>query len=244
MIKTFKYNQPDIDQLFTKNYDTPWVATKYIKKDLLTLQSGEGLNVESSLKFAKKVLEVAPQVIKAVDSFTFGPIGTSISNTLSEYYNKNPEWKPGFSGERHTVLPTSYGLTRANYAGPGTNLRTRLKRGDKGVDGPAGIDTAAKRHDMLYAMAQTPSDIRKADDIFIRDVKNSTQGSLTKKAVIGAIKAKNFGEDIGLVRKDLFIGTGKKRKKKLYEPRFKYIKDNRKGKLLPAQILKKIRKRR
>lgn len=150
---------------------------------------GEGL-VASTVA----VLEAA----KAIDELAFGGVGTSVSNTLSLAFNKNPDWRPGFSGERHIVLPTDHGLTRANFAGPGTRLGARVLRGDVGVDGPRGIDAAAKLHDIDYTRATTRQDIAEADRKFLRRVDESTQGPKTKAIVRTAIRAKTLVEDIGL----------------------------------------------
>ena len=140
-----------------------------------------------------------------------GPIGTNISNFLSEKFNKNPAWRPGFPGEAHLVLPTEFGLTRANYAGPGTNLSARLDRGDTGVDGPKGIDEASKVHDILYSIARTPKDIRSADNILISDIDRGSQGPKTKAMAIRMLKAKKFGEDVGVFGPETFTSLPKLR---------------------------------
>lgn len=249
MMLTEKYDDdiPNYGQLPEIDKDVPWLGSNIVENEKVIIQSGTGLDVTSSLRYAKDILEEAPKYINQIDTLAFGPIGTSISNKLSEYYNKNPEWRPGFAGEKHLVLPTNFGLTRANYAGPNTNLNTRLERGDKGVDGPNGIDEAAKKHDIAYATANNYDDIRRADNEFIDDVKNSSQGPMMKKAVISAIKLKQIGEDAGLLdnqryltkeQKEKFGGKGNESKHT-----FKIVKDNRTNtKLYPAQILEKILK--
>ncbi len=108
-------------------------------------QKGEGvLDIASAaFKLGKKALGVVGKVSGVIDTaktvggivhgLATGRVGTTISNVLSEKFNKNPEWRPGFPGEAHLVLPTEHGLTRANFCGPGTNLTKRQARGDKGV---------------------------------------------------------------------------------------------------------------
>lgn len=86
----------------------------------------------------------------------------------------------------------------------GTNIAFRLARGDVGVDGPKGIDIAAKKHDLLYNQARNRGDIRKADKTFISDVRNSSQGPKTRALAIGAIKAKTIGEDVGIFGPETF----------------------------------------
>lgn len=217
--------------MYSKNNEIPWIKNKYVKEHPSVIQpeyvqSGTGNDVVNSLLFAKNVLETVPKIAGAANELAFGSIGTAVSNTLGEYYNKNPEWKAGYAGEKHMILPTSYGLTRANYAGPGTHLEKRLARGDKGVDGPFGIDSAAKLHDIRYAVATTPEDIRMADNELIRNVERSTQGPKTKKFVINAMKAKKFAEDKGILAKDYYLENKQKG----------FGSDN---KQYPAQLLKK-----
>ena len=112
--------------------------------------------------------------------------------------------RTGYPGERHMYLPTNLGLTRANYAGPGTNLKARLLRNDPPVDGPNGIDAAAKQHDIDYSKARTVSDVRSADKSFLKKVRRSTQSMPAKQLVIGAMKAKMFGEDTGIIGPEAF----------------------------------------
>ncbi len=231
---------PQISDVVLFDVDTPWYGYE-ISEKIPEQQSGTGIDPQSILKLGAQLMSYLPQAYEKLDNLAFGELGTSISNTLSEKYNKNPEYKPGFAGEKHIILPTSYGLTRTNYAGPGTNLKTRLNRGDKGVDGPYGIDQAAQKHDILYSQANDYDDIREADEIFLNDVKNSSQTPLVKKTVSTAIKLKNIGEDFGFLSKDRYLTnlnnpnkSGKGRHK------FKIIKDNRTpGKLPPALKMKR-----
>lgn len=164
---------------------------------------GNGIN-EQSGKGAFAVISAVLSALPLVSKLAFGDVGTITSNVLSEAFNQNPEWRSGFSGEQHLVLPTSKGLTRSNWAGPGTNIRDRLNRGDLGVDGPQGIDIASKKHDLLYTISKTKDDIRLADNIFIKDVEESTAGPKTKAIVKNAMRAKIFAEEIGLISQDTF----------------------------------------
>jgi len=167
-----------------------------------TRMMGQGL-----LSGSAALLEAA----KAVDKLAFGPIGTSISNTLSHAFNKNPKWRPGFPGEKHIVLPTDEGITRANFAGPGTRLDKRLPRGDQGVDGPRGIDSAAKKHDIAYSkihrgQPDAVAATRKADIQMLKDIDNSTATATAKKVVKTAMRAKVFAEDLGVLDPLKFSG--------------------------------------
>lgn len=201
-------------------------------------QSGEGI-----LNIAGAVLKLLPAIARGVSKLAFGSVGTTISNTLSEKFNKNPEWRPGFPGEKHIVLPTSKGLTRTNWAGPGTNIAKRLARGDKGVDGPRGIDVAAKKHDLAYVRSKTAKDIRRADNIFIRDIRNSTQGRKTKFIVTNAMRLKKLSEDFGILKPEDFtslpaLQKGKDAQEQLGEGHLIP------GRELKVKILKQLKRKR
>lgn len=165
---------------------------------------GSGI-VETGLKLAGK-LGTALKIGKAIGSLATGEVGTTISNKLSERFNSNPAWRPGFVGEAHLVLPTKSGLTRANFCGPGTNLLARLNRGDRGV---SQVDTACSKHDMLYHLAKTTKDIRKADNILIKDIDNTTDisgvsGRVQRGILKAGLRAKTLGEDVGLFGPETF----------------------------------------
>lgn len=85
-------------------------------------------------------------------------------------------------GEMHGLLELPNGqFAFANYMGPGTKVLTRLKRGDKGM---TPVDKLAKIHDIDYALATTPAQVREADAEFIA----------------GLEKARNAGEKTHNIR--------------------------------------------
>lgn len=135
--------------------------------------------------------------VKGVSDLVFGKIGATVSNELQKRFGKNPDARPIAPGEKHIVLPTDFGLTRANFAGPGTRVNQRVKRGDVGVDGPRGIDSISKTHDIDYVNARKESDIRKADRKMVSAVRSSTANKKIRNVVIAALKAKMAGEDSG-----------------------------------------------
>ncbi len=242
MIQTQFRNKPDIGQMFSYNIATPWIQYKYIKgrdtDEKQIVQGGEGY-----IQAAQAAIAAAPIVAKTIDKALFGKIGTSVSNTLGEHYNKNPLWRPGFAGERHAILPTKKGWTRANFAGPGTHLDKRLARGDESVDGPFGIDAAAKKHDIKYANATSFRDIRKADNELIDDVRRSDQSSAMKRTTIGIIKAKKFGENVGVFSKDIWLPKSNQQIGHGCYGKRKYNKDtSKKKKVYPGAILEKLHK--
>ncbi len=152
--------------------------------------SGAGLGLRKGLALASNVI--------------FGKVGATVSNLISKKFGKNPEARPIFPGEQHIVLPTRFGLTRANFAGPGTQVERRVRRGDRGVDGTRGIDAISKIHDIDYVNARTSADVRRADNKMIASVKRSSAGPKTKAIVLAALKAKKLGEDIGVIDVNTF----------------------------------------
>ena len=63
--------------------------------------------------------------------------------------------------EKHQIIYLSDGTyNSARYSGPGTNLSTRIKRGDQPL---SYVDKTAQAHDLKYALANNNQDIRTAD---------------------------------------------------------------------------------
>jgi hypothetical protein len=170
----------------------------------------KGPSLETIKSFAEKGAKVVRtakaigETAQAVSELIASPAGTKISNVLSETFGNNPHWMPGFAGEKHLLIPTDWGPTRGNYIGPGTHLDERLARGDIGVDGPNGVDVAARTHDILYSLAKSVKDIRDADNRLIDDINKSSQGSKTKKLLIAGLRAKQIGEDVGVFGPETF----------------------------------------
>lgn len=92
-----------------------------------------------------------------------------------------------FPGEMHAPLMTPDGVVMANYAGPGTQIKKRLKRGDKPV---SGVDALAKRHDIAYELAASADDIRKADKEMLDDIERVRDESINKTVAKKGIGAK------------------------------------------------------
>jgi len=170
--------------------------------NLLGSAAGKIGSVVGAVGKAKKIYSTVKKVGDVASELAFGKVGTTISNKLSEQFNKNPEWRPGFAGEKHVVLNTKFGLTRANFCGPNTQIVKRSNRGDVGVNQ---IDSACHKHDLLYHFARTPEDIRRADREMIREVDNVTDAGAVQKALAkGVIKGKIAGEEIGIFGPETF----------------------------------------
>lgn len=168
---------------------------------------GSRKTIRAGLKLATQVL--GPGVgartgAKLASSALFGPLATKAKNKLSKQFGKNPRARPGFPGEKHVLLPTKFGPTLANFAGPGTQFAKRIARGDRGVDGDDGVDAQALKHDRRYVKAKTRRDIRKADQQMIVDVRRSTAGAATKAIIIKALKGKILGEKLGIFGPNTF----------------------------------------
>ena len=63
-------------------------------------------------------------------------------------------------GEKHAPMWINGHLMPSVFTGPGTQLETRIKRGDKPL---SYADTESESHDLRYALARTGADVRAAD---------------------------------------------------------------------------------
>ena len=63
----------------------------------------------------------------------------------------------------------------AVYSGPGTNLSTRIKRGDQPL---SYVDKTAEAHDLRYALANNNQDIRTADLRMVQSLKKARASKL------------------------------------------------------------------
>lgn len=153
----------------------------------------------SKIGLITNALDIAKQTGQIAYDIYGSEKATKLKNLYTKHLDKNPEAKTGFLGERHIVLPTDYGWSMGNWCGPHTNIEERLKRGDVGVDGLTGIDSQCKKHDLEYNKAKTVKDIRNADTNLVNNIKSSTGNSLMKKTVVGLMKAKMLGEDVGIL---------------------------------------------
>ena len=129
-----------------------------------------------------------------------------------------------FPGEKHVPLvPESFrqkkgllnkaknirnAVTRANYAGPGTNIGKRLQRGDLPV---SETDRVAMAHDIRYGLARNYDQVRVADRKMIKALsrvqKEKRDSKFNTRAAAAVIKAKMGLENRGLPR-DYFAQHG------------------------------------
>ena len=100
-----------------------------------------------------------------------GVIDTVANMVLSSKHNRL------LPGEKHMIiyLPSDRTYNSALYAGPETQLLTRLNRGDKPL---SYVDTVSQAHDIRYGLAQTEADVRTADNKMVQQI---AQGRRTGK---------------------------------------------------------------
>ncbi len=107
-----------------------------------------------------------------------------------------------YKGEFHAFLHTEKGIRRANYCGPGTQLRKRMKLGDKPINS---MDAICQKHDIAYDEAKTPADIRQADLLMLgRMEKDKTIHPIEKRVIGGLMRGKILGEQVGLLGPEAF----------------------------------------
>ena len=166
---------------------------------VVTEQNGSGC-LDKIRSLFSKGREIASKVVDAATSET----GTAIQNAVFGA-QANPLFKPGFPGEKHAVLQTPYGFTKAEYMGPGTNIDARLARGDGGI---TSADKASKRHDLRYALAHNIADIRRADVQMLTEVAKSNDTPFNKSLANVGIGGKIALETGGFAKPSDFTTFG------------------------------------
>lgn len=109
--------------------------------------------------------------------------------------------KPSFKGEKHVYLKVPGGIARANYAGPGTDVKARLARGDLPINA---VDAISKAHDLRYMIANNYDAVRAADSKMIAALNALPAGADSAFNIAAAKKAlqlKLAAEDKGLVKR-------------------------------------------
>lgn len=196
----------NLDPINTYNYNNMQLANQYFHSNY-GMEGAGILDIASSIyNKASQFIPKAYQGIKEIGNKGLDLYGSERGNKITDFISSkissNPNARPGYPGERHVFLNTPYGFTKANFAGPQTQITKRLVRGDKGINQ---IDEAAKIHDIEYNEAKTKQDIRDADNKFIRKVKAANDSSdLQKSIVVSAIRAKKIGEDVGVLDVESF----------------------------------------
>ena len=108
---------------------------------------------------------------------------------------------PKYKGEKHVYMKVPGGIARANYAGPGTNVRERIKRGDAPINA---VDAISKAHDLRYMIATDYDAVRAADNKMVAALKSLPSGADSKLNIFAAKKAMQSKlklEDSGLAKR-------------------------------------------
>jgi hypothetical protein len=107
--------------------------------------------------------------------------------------------------ERHTFLWTGKKFERAQYTGPGTEILTRVKRGDPGL---TEVDVVSKAHDIRYTLAKNEEDVRAADKKMLAALRRVKDYKINTLPAYAAIGGKILMENLGIIRKDFFTTYG------------------------------------
>jgi hypothetical protein len=97
------------------------------------------------------------------------------------------------AGEKHVPLYINGKFVSANFAGPGTKLDTRLKRGDKPL---SETDKIAMAHDLRYSLATSGQEISNADKIMLNKLKTVNDSAINKYPSTLGISAKYVAEKL------------------------------------------------
>lgn len=103
------------------------------------------------------------------------------------------------------LLPIELHIPGYNYCGPGTKLKKRLARGDKGING---LDEACKIHDIAYSRYKDSENRRRADEVL---AERAWQRFKASDASVGE-KAAAWAVTTGMKVKTK-LGGGRKKKK-------------------------------
>lgn len=163
------------------------------------------------------------------------PAGVRAASKMNKRRRKRvlKDWSHGIdsSREKHTYqfIPGK-GIRRSNFCGPGTDVMGRLRRGDLPVND---TDRTCMEHDIRFTLAAGIEDKkerlkmgRDADHIMLKKTKKGVGRAVKdfKKHPFkygtwiegasdaihyGAIAAKTKAEDVGLLKRDKFIGEYK-----------------------------------
>ena len=101
--------------------------------------------------------------------------GTGVIDTIANTLLSTKENKL-LPGEKHQMIKMPDGrIAPAVFSGPGTNLETRIRRGDKPL---SYVDKTAEAHDIRYQLATNEADIKKADADMIKNLDKAKADNL------------------------------------------------------------------
>ena len=134
-----------------------------------------------------------------------------VNKAISKLPSSDENARPSYAGENHAILTLGNGRTGlANYMGNGTNVISRLKRGDPPR---TQSDKVAMRHDIDYTLASGQptkelqlQKIREADERMIKKLNTVKDSMFNKQLGQKLIQAKVGAENMGLLSKSRFAG--------------------------------------
>jgi len=198
------YEKDFTGQLLEKYYFK--YHTRFHNREKMNGDNLKGGSLEKYVKF--KDMEGGVETKMSQASYTPVLEYTERERDLLNFPVQKPE-REEYLKEQHTLLkdPNSmFGFKVANYMGAGTQIIDRLKRlrkGDKNVLPISKSDEVAMAHDILYSLAETPADIREADNIMLKDLHKVLMDGSDSHINIAqgkfGIKGKKYLEDTGLM---------------------------------------------
>lgn len=211
---------------------------------LLTPEELHGAGIMDTMK---RLLSKGKAVADKVANFATGDVGTAILNALP---SSDENARPQFAGEKHGILKLPNGkYGRASYMGPGTQIEKRLKRGDPPR---TDADKVAMAHDIRYAVGRSQDDIRKADNIMVKTLKDiekrKSDNVFNTQIGMRMIQAKILGEKTGVLKHGQLANFGgiDEKDRPMLEGKLKELEQQgygmRPGDMLRMKLLKKLAK--
>lgn len=161
---------------------------------------GEGFS-----DIVKNLYNKGKSLAQNASNFYKSETGTALRNMIPDSDNTA---RPGYPGEAHAILKLKngkYGI--GNYIGPGTQIEKRILRNDPGR---TPVDSLSKAHDIRYSLATELQQIRDADNIYLKGLKQIELNKSDSQHNINLaklIKLKVASEDLGLLKKNAFSGN-------------------------------------
>lgn len=176
-----------------------------LTKTLLSMGDQYLMNSSDRYRIIRQAMQLAQDTGELLYDAYGSELATEIKNSVARHYDKNPLARPAFAGEKMIFIPTNYGLSQANFCGGNVRLRERMERGDKGVDGPGGIDEQCGRYKIKEANAITPDQKKEALNQFIDNLDKAKGSSKVKSLLKAFYKSKRMKQSLGLDDEDIGV---------------------------------------
>ena len=217
------------------------VANPNVYWNIATLAELEKMIGSGAISVLKKLLGQSTKLISTViNEVAGGKTSTIIKNTIAKL-DRNPSKRRQHPGEKHAPLKIGKSYGWANFMGPGTKLRLRLRNQD-----PArtASDRVSMAHDIRYSLSKNVGDIRAADNKMISKLKDIQRRGADSKWNIQlgmkGIQTKKLLENVGILRRDLFLSKNKTQDTKMLMDKLGELEQQGFGKIsLPGEALRK-----